>query len=78
MELSAAGKKVIGKFTHQLAPTQANKLVVNGSHRQCRLPRITAQGITSNEVLSQKRAENVMEYLVSKRAAKPCIRGRAR
>src|ERR1700719_411589 len=27
-EMSAAGKKVISKFAHQLAPTQANKLVV--------------------------------------------------
>jgi len=28
-------------------------------------PRLQQQGVTSNEVLSQKRAENVMQFLVS-------------
>jgi chemotaxis protein MotB len=59
-------KKVIGKFTHQLAPTQANKLVVNGYTDNAPVGRaLQRKGITSNEVLSQRRAENVMEYLIS-------------
>src|ERR1700730_9911025 len=35
-------------------------------YRQCPIgPALQRQGITSNEILSQKRAENVMEYVVS-------------
>jgi len=65
-EMSAAGKKVVSKFAHQLAPTQANKLVVNGYTDNAPVGRaLQRKGITSNEVLSQKRAENVMEYLIS-------------
>jgi chemotaxis protein MotB len=65
-EMSAAGKKVVAKFTHQLSPTQANKLVVNGYTDNAPVGRaLQRKGITSNEVLSQKRAENVMEYLIS-------------
>jgi chemotaxis protein MotB len=29
-------------------------------------PALLQQGITSNQILSQKRAENVMEFLISK------------
>src|SRR6476646_6311800 len=68
-EMSAAGKTVIGKFTRQLAPTQANKLVVNGYTDNAPVGRaLQRKGITSNEVLSQKRAENVMEFLISQGA----------
>jgi len=65
-EMSAAGKDVIGKFTTKLAPTQQNKLVVNGYTDNAPVGReLQRKGITSNQVLSQKRAENVMEYLTS-------------
>src|SRR5215208_409410 len=65
-EMSAAGKDVIGKFTSKLAPTQQNKLVVNGYTDNAPVGReLQRKGITSNEILSQKRAENVMEYLIS-------------
>src|SRR3981189_2580713 len=65
-ELSAAGKDVIGKFTNRLAPTQQNKLVVNGYTDDAPIGRrLQRGGITSNQILSQKRAENVMEYLIS-------------
>ena len=65
-EMSAAGKDVIGKFTTQLAPTQQNKLVVNGYTDNAPVGReLQRKGVTSNQILSQKRAENVMEYLVS-------------
>src|SRR6476660_3814016 len=65
-EMSAAGKDVIGKFTSKLAPTQQNKLVVNGYTDKAPVGReLQRKGITSNEILSQKRAENVMEYLIS-------------
>ena len=65
-EMSAAGKDVIGKFTNRLAPTQQNKLVVNGYTDNAPIGRgLQRGGITSNQILSQKRAENVMEYLIS-------------
>jgi chemotaxis protein MotB len=65
-EMSDAGKEVIGKFTSKLAPTQQNKLVVNGYTDNSPVGReLKRKGITSNEILSQKRAENVMEYLIS-------------
>jgi len=65
-EMSAAGKEVIGKFTSKLAPTQQNKLVVNGYTDNAPIGGgLRRQGVTSNQILSQKRAENVMEYLIS-------------
>ena len=65
-EMSAAGKDVIGKFTSKLAPTQQNKLVVNGYTDNAPVGReLQRKGVTSNQILSQKRAENVMEYLIS-------------
>jgi chemotaxis protein MotB len=65
-EMSAAGKEVIGKFTSKLAPTQQNKLVVNGYTDNAPIGAgLRRQGVTSNQILSQKRAENVMEYLIS-------------
>ena len=47
-------------------PTQQNRLVVNGYTDNAPVGReLQRKGITSNEILSQKRAENVMEYLIS-------------
>jgi chemotaxis protein MotB len=44
-----------------LAPFQQTKLVVNGYTDNAPIgPELQRQGITSNEVLSQKRAEAVM------------------
>ncbi|HET7884014.1 MAG TPA: OmpA family protein [Acetobacteraceae bacterium] len=65
-QMSAAGKQIISKMAAKLAPTQQNKLVVSGYTDNAPIgPALQQQGITSNQVLSQKRAENVMEYLVS-------------
>ncbi len=65
-ELSAKGKPVIAKLASKLAPTQQNKLLVNGFTDSAPVgPGLIAKGITSNEILSQKRAENVMAYLIS-------------
>jgi chemotaxis protein MotB len=50
----------------QLAPTQQNKLVVNGYTDNAPIgPALMQQGVTSNEILSQKRADAVMQYLIS-------------
>jgi len=65
-QMSAAGKQIIAKMASQLAPTQQNKLVVNGYTDNAPIgPGLMQQGVTSNQVLSQKRAEAVMQYLIS-------------
>ena len=64
--MSASGKQIIAKLTKQLAPTQENKLVVNGYTDNAPIgPGLKKEGITTNEELSQKRAEDVMQYLIS-------------
>jgi chemotaxis protein MotB len=66
-EMSAQGKQIISKMASQLAPTQQNKLVVNGYTDNAPIgPALMKEGVTSNQVLSQKRAEAVMQYLISK------------
>jgi len=65
-EMSPQGQEVIAKLVPQLAPFQQSKLVVNGYTDNASIGRaLQRQGVTSNEVLSQKRAEAVMQYLIS-------------
>jgi chemotaxis protein MotB len=65
-EMSDRGKQIITNMAAKLAPTQENKIVVSGYTDNAPIgPALQRQGITSNEVLSQKRAENVMTFLVS-------------
>jgi len=65
-EISDAGKAVIAKMATMLAPTQQDKLVVNGYTDSAPIgPALQKQGITSNQMLSEKRADAVMQYLIS-------------
>jgi chemotaxis protein MotB len=65
-QMSDRGKQIIAGFAAKLAPTQQNKILVSGYTDNAPIgPALQRQGITSNEILSQKRAENVMEYLLS-------------
>jgi chemotaxis protein MotB len=65
-EMSKEGQEVIGKLAPRLAPFQQSKIVVNGYTDNAPVGRaLQRQGVTSNEVLSQKRAEAVMQYLIS-------------
>jgi chemotaxis protein MotB len=65
-QMSDRGKQIIAGFAAKLAPTQQNKILVSGYTDNHPIgPALARQGITSNEILSQKRAENVMEYIVS-------------
>jgi chemotaxis protein MotB len=65
-QMSAAGKQIIAKMAKKLAPTQTNKLLVNGYTDNAPIgPGLKKAGITSNEELSQKRAEDVMQFLIS-------------
>jgi chemotaxis protein MotB len=64
--MSAQGKQIIAKMASQLAPTQQNKIVVTGYTDNAPIgPELQRQGVTSNQVLSQKRADAVMQYLIS-------------
>ena len=65
-EMSPQGQDLIAKLAPKLAPYQQNKLVVNGYTDNAPIgPALKRKGVTSNEVLSQKRAETVMQYLIS-------------
>ena len=64
--MSAQGKQIIGRLASQLAPFQQNKLIVNGYTDNAPIgASLRRQGIDSNQVLSEKRADNVMQYLIS-------------
>jgi chemotaxis protein MotB len=65
-QMRQAGKDVIAKMASKLAPTQQNKIMVNGYTDNAPIgPRLARQGITTNVDLSQKRAATVMEFLIS-------------
>ena len=65
-KVSDAGKKLIGRVASQLAANQSQKVVVVGYTDNTPIgPQLAAQGITSNEILSQKRAEAVMQVAIS-------------
>lgn len=70
-KMSAAGKDVIAKLASKLAPTQQNKLLVNGYTDNAPIgPGLAQQGVTTNQILSQLRAEDVVAFLIS-RGVKP-------
>jgi chemotaxis protein MotB len=65
-QMSERGKQIIAKMAAKLAPTQQNKVLVSGYTDNAPIgPALQREGITSNQILSQKRAENVMEFLIS-------------
>jgi len=65
-EMPAEAKQTIAKIAAILAPHQTTKIVVNGYTDSTPIgPGLQAQGITSNLILSQKRAEDVMQYMIS-------------
>ena len=65
-QMSERGKQIIAGFAAKLAPTQQNKILVSGYTDNAPIgPALARQGITSNEILSQKRAENVMQFIIS-------------
>ena len=65
-QMSTAGKQIIAKMAKKLAPTQQNNLLVNGYTDNAPIgPALKRAGITSNQELSQKRADDVMQFLIS-------------
>ena len=65
-ELSEAGKDIIAKMAKILAPDQQDKIMVTGYTDDTPVGAgLRQKGITSNQMLSQKRAETVMQYMIS-------------
>ncbi len=65
-QMSARGQQIIAGFASKLAPTQQNKLLVSGYTDNTPVgPELQRQGVTSNQDLSQKRADAVMQFLIS-------------
>lgn len=60
------GKQIIAKLASQLAPTQRTPLLVDGYTDNAPIGQeLKQQGIMSNQDLSVKRADSVMQYLIS-------------
>jgi chemotaxis protein MotB len=65
-EMTPRGKDLIARLSGKLAPTQQNKLMVSGYTDNAPIgPRLQQQGVTSNQELSEKRADAVMQFLIS-------------
>jgi chemotaxis protein MotB len=65
-EMAPQGQEIIAKLAVKLAPFQQRKIVVIGYTDNAPIsPALQRQGIPSNEVLSQKRADTVMQYLIA-------------
>lgn len=65
-EMPADAKVSIAKIAAVLAPHQTTKIQVNGYTDSTPIgPGLMKEGITSNLILSEKRAENVMGYMIS-------------
>jgi chemotaxis protein MotB len=65
-QMSDRGKQIIANMAAKLAPTQQNKVLVSGYTDNAPIgPALQREGITSNQILSEKRAQNVMEFIIS-------------
>jgi chemotaxis protein MotB len=66
-QMPVEAQQTIGKIVPILAPKQQTKIMVNGYTDNVPIgPELMRQGITSNQVLSQKRADNVMQFMISR------------
>jgi chemotaxis protein MotB len=65
-EMRPQGQQIIAGFAQKLAPTQQNHLLVSGYTDNAPIgPELRRRGVASNEELSQKRADAVMQFLIS-------------
>ena len=65
-EMPAGAKTSIAKIASVLAPHQTTKINVNGYTDNTPIGAgLTKQGVTTNLILSQKRADTVMQYMIS-------------
>jgi chemotaxis protein MotB len=66
-QMPVEAQQTIGKIVPILAPKQQAKIQVNGYTDNVPIgPGLMRQGITSNLELSQKRADNVMQFMISR------------
>jgi chemotaxis protein MotB len=66
-QMPASAQQTIGKMIPILAPMQQTKIMVNGYTDNVPIGAgLRRQGITSNLILSQKRADNVMNFMISR------------
>jgi chemotaxis protein MotB len=64
--MPADAQQTIAKMAPILAPMQQTKIMVYGYTDNVPIGAgLKRQGITTNQVLSQKRADNVMQFMVS-------------
>jgi len=65
-QMPADAQQTIAKMAPILAPMQQTKIIVNGYTDNVPIgPGLMRQGITSNLILSQRRADNVMQFMIS-------------
>ncbi len=65
-EMPAQAQQTIAKMAVILAPQQTTTIIVNGYTDDTPIgPELRRQGVTSNLILSQKRADNVMQFMIS-------------
>jgi chemotaxis protein MotB len=65
-QMPAPAQQTIAKMAAILAPQQTTKINVNGYTDNTPIgPGLMSQGVTSNLILSQRRADNVMQYMIS-------------
>ena len=65
-QMRPQGQQVIANLGKKLAPTQQNHLTVSGYTDNAPIgPALQKEGVTSNQELSQKRADAVKQYLIS-------------
>jgi len=66
-QMSVEAQQTLGKIIPILGPMQQTKILVNGYTDNVPIgPELKREGITSNLVLSQKRADNVMQFMISR------------
>jgi chemotaxis protein MotB len=72
-DMPVQAQQTIGKMAPILAPMQQTRIQVNGYTDNVPIgPGLVRQGITSNQELSQKRADTVMQFLISQ-GVKPSL-----
>ena len=72
-DMPVQAQQTIGKIAPILAPMQQTKILVNGYTDNVPIgPGLMRQGVTSNLELSQKRADTVMQFLISQ-GVKPSL-----
>jgi len=65
-EMPAQAQQTIAKMAAILAPQQTTTIIVNGYTDDTPIgPELRRQGVTSNLILSQRRADNVMQFMIS-------------